>query len=785
MINLLHFSRMAIAALFLVAASAAEAITFPVTTTANTGPGSLYEAVTNCNLWPNTGMIVFDLPGSGPHIIDLTSPLPFFNKDMQIINDNPGDEPVTVRRSPAITTRFGIFSINPGHSVVIAGLTIANGYNENGAGGITNNRSALTVRNCNILDNHGYPGGGIINETSFGDGPATLNVVNCTLTGNSSGARGGAIQNQGSSASVATATVTNCIISNNTSGYGGGISNYGAPETTSLTLTNGSVTGNTTLFSGGGIDNVGTLQVSTCTISHNTVTDGFVGAGGGIYSTGYGHITVSYSTVSGNSATYGGGVGLEQGDSTMVISDSTLSSNNAKYSGGAFYNYGGATVTMTNCTLSGNAISNGTGGGGGIYNEGTGHNLARIDVINSTIAGNSAGVGGGIRNGGYPANTIVTLVNTVLKTGQSGTNIVNSLGGRLTSLGHNLSSDSAEGDTGTGPGGLLNAAGDIRNMDPQLGMLANNGGVTQTHALLPWSPAINSGDDARAPTVDQRGVSRVGVSDRGAFEFEIAIPSSFGNISTRLRVLAEDNALIGGMIATGTAPKRVIIRAIGPSLTGFGVPGALENPTLDLFQGSTLLFSNDDWNNSTQQAEIAASGLAPSNNLESAIIWTLTLGQGYTAVVRGKDGTTGVGIVEAFDLDPGASSKLGNISTRGFVDVDDNVMIAGLIVSPSNGSTTKVLVRALGPTLGDFGVAGALADPTLDLVNSSGTVIRSNDNWKDDAQQRAAIEAANLAPSHDEEAALVDTVAPGAYTAIVRGNNRATGVGLVEAYNLQ
>jgi hypothetical protein len=118
------------------------------------------------------------------------------------------------------------------------------------------------------------------------------------------------------------------------------------------------------------------------------------------------------------------------------------------------------------------------------------------------------------------------------------------------------------------------------------------------------------------------------------------------------------------------------------------------------------------------------------------------------------------------------------------VDVDDNVMIAGLIVSPSNGTSTKVLVRALGPTLGDFGVPNALANPTLDLVNASGTVIRSNDNWKDDPQQRAEIEGASLAPGHDEEAALVHTVTPGAYTAIVRGNGRTTGVGLVEAYNI-
>ena len=238
------------------------------------------------------------------------------------------------------------------------------------------------------------------------------------------------------------------------------------------------------------------------------------------------------------------------------------------------------------------------------------------------------------------------------------------------------------------------------------------------------------------------------------------------------------------MIATGLTGKRVIIRAIGPSLIPFGVPGALGNPTLDLFQGSTLLFSNDDWSNSTQQAEIAASGLAPSNAAESAIIWTLTPGQTYTAAVRGLGGTTGIGVVEAFDLDQGAASKLGNISTRGFVDVDDNVMIAGLIAGPSNGTSLKILVRALGPTLSDFGVAGALANPTLDLVNANGTVIRSNDNWKDDPQQRATIEAAGLAPNHDGEAALVETVAPGAYTAVVRGDSRATGVGLVEVYNI-
>lgn len=249
-------------------------------------------------------------------------------------------------------------------------------------------------------------------------------------------------------------------------------------------------------------------------------------------------------------------------------------------------------------------------------------------------------------------------------------------------------------------------------------------------------------------------------------------------------MLSGDNALIGGMIATGTSSKKVIIRAIGPTLNDFGVTGALQDPTLELYQGSTLLTSNDNWRLSLQQAEIQNSGFAPGKDAESAIIATLTPNQNYTAIVRGKDGSTGVGIVEAYDLDPGAASKLGNISTRGFVDVDDNVMIAGLIVSPGSGTSTKILVRALGPTLGDVGVPGFLANPTLDLVNASGTVIRSNNDWKDDPPQLALIEAAGLAPGHLEEAALVEMVPPGQYTAIVRGSGRTTGVGLVEAYNI-
>jgi hypothetical protein len=236
------------------------------------------------------------------------------------------------------------------------------------------------------------------------------------------------------------------------------------------------------------------------------------------------------------------------------------------------------------------------------------------------------------------------------------------------------------------------------------------------------------------------------------------------------------------MIATGNTGKKVIIRAIGPTLTDFGLPGALADPKLDLVRGNTVIASNDNWKSSSQQTEIANSGFAPGKDAEAAIIVTLTPNQNYTAIVSGN-GQQGIGVVEAFDLNQGVPSKLANISTRGFVDVDDNRMIAGLIVSPSNGASLKVLVRALGPTLGDFGVQGFLANPKLDLVNASGTVLRSNDSWK--SSQAAQIQAVNLAPKYDAEAALVHTLPPGQYTAVVSGVNRTIGVGLVEVYNIQ
>jgi hypothetical protein len=258
------------------------------------------------------------------------------------------------------------------------------------------------------------------------------------------------------------------------------------------------------------------------------------------------------------------------------------------------------------------------------------------------------------------------------------------------------------------------------------------------------------------------------------------IPDPLANISTRLAVKTGDDVLIGGFIVTGTESKRVVIRAIGPSLSQFGVDGALQDPTLQLFQGGTLLGSNDDWKES--EADIQPTGLAPSDSAEAALLRTLAPGN-YTAVVRGKNDTTGVALVEAYDLDPSPNSKLANISTRGFVDHGDSVMIGGFILPAVHGGGTRVVVRALGPSLSNFGVVGALPDPILELFDGNGNSFGYNNDWR--SQQETELQQSGLAPASDSESAIIVTLPAGNYTAIVSADLDLPGIGLVEVYNLQ
>ena len=266
------------------------------------------------------------------------------------------------------------------------------------------------------------------------------------------------------------------------------------------------------------------------------------------------------------------------------------------------------------------------------------------------------------------------------------------------------------------------------------------------------------------------------------------LESQLLNISTRARVLTDDQVLIAGFIITGTEPKPIMIRGLGPSL-GADVTGVLADPTLELHQGNTVLATNDNWktrpDGSSQQAEVEATTIPPTNDLESAIVTTLNPGE-YTAILAGQNGGIGVGLVEIYDLSSNTSSVLGNISTRGFVDTLDNVMIGGIIVGAGQGGGSKVVVRALGPSL--TGVQEALADPTLELHDSNGALLASNDNWKvsdlTGQSQESEVQATMLAPTNDLESTIVTTLAPGSYTAVMQGKNGTVGVGLVEGYDL-
>jgi len=253
------------------------------------------------------------------------------------------------------------------------------------------------------------------------------------------------------------------------------------------------------------------------------------------------------------------------------------------------------------------------------------------------------------------------------------------------------------------------------------------------------------------------------------------------NLSTRGLVSVGDNVLIGGFIITGTNPKSMVLRALGPSLSGFGLSNVLSDPVLRVYNSShTLIATNDNWQSDPNHFILEANGLAPSNLLESATVQTLAPGA-YTVIVTGKDPTRGIALVELYDLSPLSNSNLGNMSTRGFVGTLDNVLISGFIVGDVASAT--VVVRALGPSLASSGVSGVLSDPTLTIYDSTGSVIASNDNWQDDINS-PDVTKNGLAPPNALESALVLHLPAGAYTAVVRGANDGTGVALAEVYTL-
>jgi hypothetical protein len=299
---------------------------------------------------------------------------------------------------------------------------------------------------------------------------------------------------------------------------------------------------------------------------------------------------------------------------------------------------------------------------------------------------------------------------------------------------------------------------------------------------------INTGVIAPDTGIVDDGDFDLVVMDDFLYGEPVAAPARLLNLATRARVLTADQSSIAGFIIVGTQATSILVRGIGPSLTANGVPGALQDPVIELYKGNTLLKTNDNWKvddktGNSQQQEILNTGLPPADDRESAIAYLPEPGT-YTVVLRSKNNTTGIGVAEIYELFQSRFCALGNLSGRAFVDTGDNALFAGFISGAGGGAPTRIVVRGIGPSLTAAGVPGALQDPTLTVFNNNGAVVASNDDWKIGLQQ-SEIEATGLAPSNDHEAAIVGLFPPGTFSVIVRGKNDATGVGLVEVFHVR
>jgi hypothetical protein len=603
--------------------------------------------------------------------------------------------------------------------------------------------NVVTIENFTIFGGRAETGAGV-----FAD-HATLTINNCLFDSNVAHERGGGLYNDGDDSTPVKVADSTFRFNQATGGVSGGI--------------------------GGAIYNSGTLEIKTGWIFSNKAGAAAAIANHGTTSVFDSNIvenvqvpplTIDSSTFRGQAGGCGCGAGISNSN-LLTISNSTVSSN-----GGGIDNQAGATLEIRHSTVSSQ---------GSIHNAG-----ATLQVENTILNASS-----GNDNISNPAGTVI-------------------------SQGYNLCSDDCRG--------LLTGAGDRSSTDPKLGPLTYNGGQTRTHALLLGSPAIDAGNPSFTPPpdFDQRGsfFPRVlnGRINIGSIEMQpqaptptptpsataapsptptvgpsgtptpSPTPSSTSpralNISTRLRVETGDKVLIGGFIITGTGAKKVAIRGIGPSLANSGLSGVLADPTLELRTHDAVLFAqNDNWqDNIVQASQLITLGLAPQHPNESGMVTTLQPGA-YTAIMSGKNQTSGIGLIEIYDVDQASASQMANISTRGFVRTGDNVMIGGFILGNGSGAST-VAVRALGPSVSRIALVDFLLNPTLELRNANGLLLIANDDWQDDPTSAAQLVAHDLQPTYDVESAIFVSLPPGAFTAIVAGTDGDVGVGLVEVYNV-
>jgi hypothetical protein len=635
------------------------------------------------------------------------------------------------------TSPFGAF----GGELIISGA------------GVTNNNSVLQTF---IAKN----GGQIVFNNASTAANASMSILNGCITNTGEDTTAYTIFNDTSSA--AGASIENC----SASGFDGDIGR--------------------TIFNGASTADHASISNSGPAASH--------GAGG--------QTTFNDTSTAANASIDNGGTGdVSTAQSSLTTFNDTSTAGHATITnqGGLGFNEastGGATIfdgssTADSAILIANGGSDGAGGGAIIFNGASTGGTARVEVFDNgylDIRGHTMGVTiGSIEGSGnaFLGADRLTVGANDLDTAFSGVISNDGQGGSLAKIGSGvltLQTNHCIADTV----GLVLVSDSIINLDftgsPDIiASLVVNG--------VPQTPGIYGGPMSGAPNILPEF--------EGSGTVSVGPISVLGNVSTRAFVQTGDNVMIGGFIVAGTDSKSVIIRAIGPELTQYGIPDALANPTLELHDSTgALIASNDNWQHtiiggiitSDQVQEIIDSGYAPTDPRESAIVADLPAGN-YTAIVRGVSNATGVALAEVYDLNPEPGSMLGNISTRSFVQTGDNVMIGGFIVAGTESKS--VIIRAIGPELTQYGVPNVLADPTLELHDSTGALIASNDNWQHTiiggiitSDQVQDIIDSGHAPTDPNESAIIATLPPGNYTAIVRGVNDTTGVGLAEVYDL-
>jgi hypothetical protein len=605
--------------------------------------------------------------------------------------------------------------------------------------------------------------------------------------------------------------------------FGGGVLNQGGL----LTLASCTISGNTADFGGGGISNSGTLNLTNSTVSGNTVRLG----GGGISG---GTVNITNSTISGNMVTGGNAGGLSV--DRVTLTNSTVTGNSASGSGGGVFNNGnnGASVSSTNTIIALNTAPSGPDVSGALTSDG--FNLignssgSAITPVRSSDQINVAAGQlklGPLQNNGGPTFTHALLAGSrAIDKGNNMTGSARDQRGfpRPSEDPHIPNAASGDGSdigafefqvpkptptpTGTPKPTPTATATPTPTATPKATATPTAKPTATATPKATATPTAKPTATATPKATATPTAKPTATATPKATATPTAKPTAtatpkptatppqgrLGNVSTRLQVGTGNNVLFAGFIVQGNASKTLLIRSAGPSLTSFGVPGALSNPQLELHDANSTIGTNDNWQTtqiggvitSNQVPAIQNSGAAPLDPAEPAIIATLPAGN-YTAIVQGVGATQGVATVEVYDLSPNNGAILANISTRGFIQTGDNVMIGGFIVV---GQSLKVLIRATGPSLVPFGINNALANPRLELHDANGTLAK-NDNWQTTqlggiiaTDQSSAIQNSGLAPTNSAESAIIATLVPGNYTAIVQGVDGGTGIGIVEVFAL-